>query len=313
MSQLDEEALFGFRGSSFIGAPFEPHKVCDLRSLFDLLTIYKEKNETQYPYDMHHVSMTYSAICTLLTLGDDLKRLNRKAIIRSLKNLQQPNGSFSSSTDRSECDMRFLYCACAISYMLNDWSGLDKDLAVKYIMDSIGYEYGFGQGPGQESHGGSTYCAIASLALLNRLDVVGIYDHENNTVGYGSPPENVSEEGMKLIQWLVQKQVSGICGRTNKYQDSCYSWWVGASLQLLGCFEFLDEIHLRGFIMMCKDDIGGFGKSPDASTDFLHTYFSLCGLAFLDEPDIQKAHCGLGISLRTYERLKELNNSLQGK
>ena len=32
-----------------------------------------------------------------------------------------------------------------------------------------GYDGGFGQGPNQESHGGSTYCACASLQLLGRL------------------------------------------------------------------------------------------------------------------------------------------------
>lgn len=255
--------------------------------------------------------MTYTAICTLLSLGDDLKRLHRDGIIRSLKNFQQPNGSFSSSIDGSECDMRFLYCACAISYMLNDWRGIDKDLTVNYIKNSVGYEYGFGQGPGQESHGGSSYCAIASLALMGRLGDIGFYDLSPDAcIGYGSPPENVNQEAMSLIEWLVKRQVSGICGRTNKYQDSCYSWWVGASLHILGCFGFIDEIHLRGFIMLCKDEIGGFGKSPDAQTDFLHTYFSLCGLSFLGEPNIQKVHCGLGISLRAFERLKELNNAL---
>lgn len=31
------------------------------------------------------------------------------------------------------------------------------------------YDGAFGQGPGQESHGGSTFCAIASLILLNKL------------------------------------------------------------------------------------------------------------------------------------------------
>jgi geranylgeranyl transferase type-1 subunit beta len=32
------------------------------------------------------------------------------------------------------------------------------------------YDYGIGQGPGQESHGGSTYCAVAALHLMGRLD-----------------------------------------------------------------------------------------------------------------------------------------------
>lgn len=33
--------------------------------------------------------------------------------------------------------MRFLYCACATSYILNDWTGLNRDLAVSYIKSSL--------------------------------------------------------------------------------------------------------------------------------------------------------------------------------
>ena len=33
--------------------------------------------------------------------------------------------------------MRFLYCACAISYILGDWSGVNIPLAVSYILSSV--------------------------------------------------------------------------------------------------------------------------------------------------------------------------------
>ena len=42
----------------------------------------------------------------------------------------------------SETDMRFCYCACAISSMLNDWSGVDKDRLSKFIMSCVGYQGG---------------------------------------------------------------------------------------------------------------------------------------------------------------------------
>ncbi|KNC69454.1 hypothetical protein SARC_18036, partial [Sphaeroforma arctica JP610] len=32
-----------------------------------------------------------------------------------------------------------------------------------------GYDYGIGQGPGQEGHGGSTFCGVAALSLMDRL------------------------------------------------------------------------------------------------------------------------------------------------
>ena len=37
--------------------------------------------------------------------------------------MQQTDGSFVASAEENENDMRFIYCACAVSYMLNDWSG----------------------------------------------------------------------------------------------------------------------------------------------------------------------------------------------
>ena len=45
--------------------------------------------------------------------------------------------SFAATIDGSENDMRFVYCACCISYMLQDWSGIDKDRAVKFIQASL--------------------------------------------------------------------------------------------------------------------------------------------------------------------------------
>lgn len=78
-------------------------------------------------------------------LGDDFSRVDKEAIIKALPYLQQPNGSFSPVADGSEYDMRYIYCACCISYMLNDWSGVDRNRATQYILDSISYEGGIGQ------------------------------------------------------------------------------------------------------------------------------------------------------------------------
>lgn len=41
--------------------------------------------------------------------------------------------SFSSLPYGSEEDMRFVYCACAISYILDDWSGVDTAAMVRYV------------------------------------------------------------------------------------------------------------------------------------------------------------------------------------
>ena len=54
--------------------------------------------------------------------------------------------------------------------MINDWSGIDKAATVEFILSSVSYEGAFGQRPHLEAHGGSTYCAVASLAIMGHLN-----------------------------------------------------------------------------------------------------------------------------------------------
>jgi geranylgeranyl transferase type-1 subunit beta len=110
--------------------------------------------------------MTYTALASLAVLGDDFSRIRRREIAHALRYYQLEDGSFRCSPQSGEHDMRFNYCACCIAFMLNDWSGVDQDKLVAYILGSLRYDHGFGQGPGEESHGGSTFCALASLSLM---------------------------------------------------------------------------------------------------------------------------------------------------
>jgi len=45
--------------------------------------------------------------------------------------------SFCPTPEGSENDMRFIFCASCISYILNDWSGMDVELTVDYIRRSL--------------------------------------------------------------------------------------------------------------------------------------------------------------------------------
>jgi len=79
--------------------------------------------------------------------------------------------------------MRFVYCACSISAMLDDWSAVDCDSVVDYIIQMQGYEGGIAMDVGQESHSAITYCAIASLSLMDHLDKLPMRD--------------------RLIEWMI--------------------------------------------------------------------------------------------------------------
>ena len=63
--------------------------------------------------------------------------------------------------------------------------------------------------------GGSTFCALASLVLMNQLD-----------------SSLVADELEQIKRWCLFRQKSGFQGRPNKPVDTCYSFWVGASLQV---------------------------------------------------------------------------------
>ena len=64
--------------------------------------------------------------------------------------------------------------------------------------------------------GGSTFCAVAALVLMDRLESTF------------SPAEI---EGLK--KWCVRRQQTGFQGRPNKPVDTCYSFWVGATLNVI--------------------------------------------------------------------------------
>ena len=80
------------------------------------------------PYLQGHIAMTYSAISALKALGDNLERIDKVSIIAGITRLQEENGSFRSTFSPGECDMRFLYCACAISSLLGNSMNLLNSL-----------------------------------------------------------------------------------------------------------------------------------------------------------------------------------------
>lgn len=130
------------------------------------------------------------------------------------------------------------------------------------------HEYAFGQAPGCEAHGGSTFCAVASLSLMGKLDTFF-----------------TKKERDFLIRWLLMKQVIGFCGRPNKDEDSCYSFWIGGSLKILGCDHFINQSSNNTFINLCFDRrLGGFAKVPCDLSDPMHTFLTLSAL-HLDKMD----------------------------
>lgn len=48
-----------------------------------------------HPYDSGHIAMTYTGLCCLVILGDDLSRVNKEACLAGLRALQLEDGRYS--------------------------------------------------------------------------------------------------------------------------------------------------------------------------------------------------------------------------
>ncbi|KAG1180604.1 hypothetical protein G6F70_000560 [Rhizopus microsporus] len=254
------DAVCGFRGSSWSGRSFDPHATTC----------------SHVPYDSGHVANTYTALINLLLLGDDLSRVNRKAITNTLRHLQQQDGrriifSIAPTTGSLERDVRFIYCACAISYMLNDWSGIDRERTLDHIIQLQSYEHAFAQCPKQEAHGGSTFCGTAALSIMGNLDE-GILNKD------------------QLVQWCLFRQIGG---------------FQGASLAMLDSFHLVNSDALKEFLLQSESRIGGFAKDPESFPDLLHSYMGVATLSLMNEPNVQPIHAALNMPLSAYKHLKE--------
>ena len=105
--------------------------------------------------------------------------------------------------------------------------------------------------------------AIASLVLTKRL-------------------MQLDCDRASLERWLVFRQQGGFQGRCNKDPDSCYAFWNGATLRMLGKHSFVDIESCREFVMSCQFPYGGFCKYPNTVPDVMHSYYSLAWLSIAE-------------------------------
>ena len=237
--------------------------------------------ECDNEYNTSHVAMTYCAIASLLILGDDLSRVHKKACLEGIKVLQLSDGSFTeTSADNGERDLRFVYCACCVCKMLDDFTYINVKKACIFIKNTFTYDGGFGQSSCNESHGGSTFCAIAALDILGKLDEV-----------------LNKKEQWRLKSWCIWLQRNGFHGRPHKEDDTCYTFWVGGTMKILGIIDLIDKRKMIDYVLSTQEDlVGGFSKWPDLPPDPLHTYTGISGLSLLDAFDLKPVDPALNIT-----------------
>ncbi|XP_015789070.1 geranylgeranyl transferase type-2 subunit beta [Tetranychus urticae] len=211
-----------------------------------------------------HLLHTLSAI-QILTILDALEEdvVDISKVVSYVKSLQQEDGSFFGDK-WGEIDVRFSFGAIATLSLLDKLDEINVEKAVDFIMKCNNLIDGsFGSRPGSESHAGLVYCALGALALTGFLDKI-----DADLLGW----------------WLCERQLpsGGLNGRPEKLPDLCYSWWVLASLQMIGRLHWIDRNKLAEFILACQDqETGGFSDRPGNVVDPFHTLFGIAGISLL--------------------------------
>ena len=296
----------GFKGGTYLG----PLDDCDGG---------EDGASSRHPYDHSHLAMTYVAICSLRALGDDLSRVDAEAVLGTIRSLQREDGSFDavsatedggSDLEEGEArDLRFMYTAIATWYLLTradcregpterridakDDQTINIEAATEYIISCIAYDGSLSLTPhGREGHGGSTLCGVASLKLMGVLDEVShrldgwksdlVYWCVSRQYPLPSDRTDRGGEGKSAFEYDGYAG-AGMQGRPNKLEDTCYSYWIGGTLHLLGESRLLNGRALREYVLACQSPYGGFGKTVGAMPDVLHSYYSLAWLSLSNE------------------------------
>lgn len=232
-------------------------------------------------HEQPHLVHTYTAllILALLTLPSTDRpkpenpylNLDLPKLLAFVKNCQRPDGSFASFPNSPEQDVRFVYSAVAILAMVrvDPRTVIDVDSTLRFLKSCRRYEGGYGRVPHSEAQGGTTYCALASLALLSALEsgqsdeeadettrwlvarqlesadvpqvtLTGFTEQvDHDPQGRHQPDQDELSAASPIYQVPLNlnheppNAVAGFQGRIGKPSDACYSFWCTAALTIL--------------------------------------------------------------------------------
>ncbi|CAZ85033.1 unnamed protein product [Tuber melanosporum] len=296
-------------------------------------------------WDPPIVPASFFALVALVSLGDDLERVRKRGLLELLPKVQREDGSFGEWLGGDGqiiggSDMRFVYCAVAIRWILRGREGegmlegiedIDVEGVVRFIKSAESYEHGISDKAFGEAHAGLTYCAIGALALLGRLHPTsdGLSTHANilrwltsRQVPSQAHDELKDEEYESRVANGTEQEITagatitcgvdgkplwaGFNGRCNKKTDTCYSFWVCGSLDMMKKLHLIDFNSNRRFLLeKTQHFIGGFAKLPVPGTppDILHSFMGLASLALMREEGLNRLDPTLCISMQAKERL----------
>ncbi|MEN2496606.1 MAG: hypothetical protein MHMPM18_001105 [Marteilia pararefringens] len=157
-------------------------------------------------------------ILAILDTEEAFKLINKPLMFKFLSSLRIGDGSFLSNRI-GDIDLRCIYCALVIAKILDL---PDQDIlfenTVQYILKCQSFSGGFSSNPGSEVHSGYTYCAVASLVMLDSLDKCDI---------------------TSLRNWVLKRSrtIEGaFTGRAGKSFCTCYTLYVGSIIKIINNF-----------------------------------------------------------------------------
>ena len=214
-----------------------------------------------------NISATLCALQILVLLGE-LQKSSKicHTVAHFIQSLYVREG-FYLGHPGGEYDVQHTYCALYCMCITGSLHLVDKEAVSCFLCKCLNTDGGIGNSPQCESHSGQIFCCLASLTILGTL----------NTILTSSQKE-------RLACWLANRQNvdGGLCGRPNKKSDSCYSWWVCASLSLLSKKHWIDSVSLLKFLEKCERlKGGGFAEKPCSRPDPYHTFFALAGISLM--------------------------------
>ncbi|UZP41685.1 hypothetical protein NXS19_009501 [Fusarium pseudograminearum] len=160
---------------------------------------------------------------------------------------------------------------------------LDVDKMIAHIKRGQTYDGGVAESSQHESHAGYAYCAIGALSLLDRpLDSTSAHSLEK-AMEEGIPNRQgliqflasrpfaylpQEEEADEVEENFIESKVGaaeyghiGFNGRWNKKADTCYCWWVGGTLAMLGNPSIINVLSSRRYLLdVTQHRIGGFSR-----------------------------------------------------
>lgn len=235
----------------------------------------------------------------------------REEVVEWIVKCQNGDGGFGPSLFH-DSHITSTHYAVLVLCVYDVLDRIDVESAAHYIQKLQSSEDGsFAGDEWGETDARFTYCALACLTILRKIDIIHVDAAADYLLrcssydgGFSSIPGAESHaaytfccvSGLTLCGrlnginkdslgwWLCERQTpsGGFNGRPEKFPDVCYSWWILSALMIIGRLDWIDQDALTSFILQAQDpNRGGIADRPNDEVDIFHTFFGVAALALM--------------------------------